>query len=126
MKNAPPASVDEYIAGHPSKLRAILKKIRAAMKKGAPGAEEAIKYGMPTLVWHGNLVSYGVYKTHVGVYPRPKGDTAFRKAMAPYEALKSTYRFPLDEPIPLDLIEQIAKFRAQEASERAAAGGKKK
>lgn len=125
-KTPPPASVDEYIAGFPAKLRTILKKVRAAMKKGVPGAEEAIKYGMPTLVWHGNLISYGVYKTHLGVYPRPKGDAAFRRATAPYEALKSTYRFPLDEQMPLDLIEQIVMFRVQETKPSAKASGKKK
>ncbi|MEJ7693564.1 DUF1801 domain-containing protein, partial [Daejeonella sp.] len=67
-------TVDEYIATFPNDIQKVLKEIRTIINKAAPGAEEAIKYQMPTLIFHGNMLSYGVFKKHIGIYPAPTGN----------------------------------------------------
>lgn len=120
-ESAAPRDIDEYISGFPSEVRKILRRIRATIRKAAPGAEEAIKYRMPTFVLHGNLVHFAAYENHIGFYPVPSGIEAFKKELAPYVSGKGTLRFPLDEPIPFGLITKIVKFRVKENRARAKA-----
>lgn len=119
-----PADVDEYISGYPPEVRELLEKVRQAIRITAPEAVETIKYGIPTYVLHGNLVSFAGYKQHIGVYPIPAGDAAFQAELAPHRTSKSTARFPLDQPVPYDLIGRLVKFRIEE--QQAKAAGKKK
>lgn len=112
--NTSPTTIDEYIAGYPPEVQAILKKVRSTIKSAAPDAVEAIKYQIPTFVLNGNLVSFAAYKQHIGLYPIPAGTQKFQKAIAVYRAAKSTLRFPLDEPIPYDLISQLVKYLVKE------------
>jgi uncharacterized protein YdhG (YjbR/CyaY superfamily) len=113
--------IDEYIAGFPEDVRKVLQKIRIAIKKAAPDAEEAIKYQIPTFTLNGNLVHFAAFTHHVGFYPAPRGKNAFKKELAGYEGGKGTVRFPLDKPVPFDLITTIVKFRVKENLQKPAA-----
>lgn len=121
-----PQDIDEYIAGFPSDIRAILEKVRAVIREAAPGAEEAISYQMPTYKLNGNLVHFAAFKKHIGLYPTPTGTEAFKKELSPYKAGKGSIQFPLDQPIPYDLIKEIVMFRVKENLEKAEVQGKKK
>ena len=121
-----PKDIDEYIAGFPNDVQKILEKIRTTIRKAAPDAEETIKYGMPTFTLNGNLVHFAAFKKHIGLYPAPTGTQKFNKELSVYENAKSSVRFPLDKPIPLDLISRIVKFRVKKNLERAEAKGKKR
>lgn len=109
-----PADIDTYIAGFPEEVQTMLEQLRTTIQKAAPGATEAIKYDMPTFVLHGNMVSFGAYKKHIGMYPAPAGDEALEKAMALYKAEKHTLQFPLDKPLPLALIKKIVQQRVKQ------------
>jgi uncharacterized protein YdhG (YjbR/CyaY superfamily) len=124
-KQTAPTTIDEYIAGCPPDVQEILQKIRAIIRKAAPGAEEAIKYQMPTFVLHGNLVHFAAFKNHIGFYPVPTGIEAFKRELAAYESGKGSVQFPLDQPIPYGLISKIVKFRVRENLAKAAKGKKK-
>ncbi len=124
--NAAPKTIDEYIAGFPPDVQEILEKIRLTIRKAAPGAEEAISYQMPTFKLKGNLVHFAAFKSHIGFYPVPTGIEKFKKELARYEQGKGSVQFPLDQPIPYDLISRIVKFRVKENLAKAAAKGKKK
>lgn len=114
-KTPTPTTIDAYIAGYPDAVQAKLREIRAVVHDVAPAATEAIKYGIPTFVQNGtNLVHFGGYKDHIGFYPTPTGTEAFQKEIAAYKFAKGTIRFPLDEPLPIDLIRRITTFRVQE------------
>jgi len=117
-------TIDEYIAWFPAAVQKILKQIRAAVRKAAPEAEEAIKYGIPTFVLNENLVHFAAFKNHIGFYPTPSGIEAFKKELSGYKSAKGSVQFTIDEPMPLGLIEKIVKFRVKEA--RAASGKKKR
>lgn len=121
MKSMQSGSVDEYIAGFPKDVQKKLQEVRKTIRKAAPGVEEAIKYGIPTFVLNGNLVSFGAWKTHIGFYPAPREVDGFKKALSAYEGAKSTAKFPLDEPLPLLLISKMVKFNAKRNLERAKA-----
>lgn len=112
-------SIDEYIAGFPRDIQEILEKVRASIMKAAPDAEEAMSYQMPTFRLEGNLVHFAAFKNHIGLYPTPSGTERFREELSPYETGKGSIRFPLDRPIPYDLITKIVKFRVKENLERA-------
>ena len=114
MDRAGPETIDEYIAGFPPDIQARLEKVRAAIKNAAPDAEETIKYRIPTFTLKGNLISFAAYKKHIGLYPAPTGSKKFNQELAPYRAEKSSIRFPLDEPMPFDLMREIVVFRVQE------------
>ncbi len=120
-----PKTIDEYIAGFPQEIQKILQKLRATIRKAAPGATETISYRMPTFTLKGNLVHFAAYKNHIGFYPVPSGIEAFRTELARYQQGRGSVQFPIGEPLPLDLIAQIVKFRVQENLEKAAARGKK-
>jgi len=121
MKSRAPADIDEYIASFPSKVQKILQQIRKTIQKAAPDAEEAISYAIPTFRLNGNLVHFAAFKNHVGLYPAPRGVAEFEVDLAPYEGGKGTARFPLDTPIPHELIARIVTFRVGQNMEKAGA-----
>jgi uncharacterized protein YdhG (YjbR/CyaY superfamily) len=128
MKKGKPVSknIDEYIADFPKDVQKLLQQLRTTIKKAAPNAEEKIAYGIPTFTLNGNLVHFGAYKTHIGFYPAPSGLEAFEKELAPYVTGKGTAQFPLDKPLPLDLITEIVKFRVMKNLEKPVAKREKK
>ncbi len=119
-------TIDEYIAGFPPEVQEILQQIRATIKAAAPGAEETINYAIPTIVLKGNLVHFAAYEEHIGFYPTPTGMEAFKGELSSYRGAKGSVQFPLDEPIPYDLIRRIVEFRVRENLNRAAARAKQK
>ena len=112
-------TVDDYIAGFPDEIQAILVQIRSIIRETVPDAEEVISYQMPTYRLNGNLVHFAAFKHHIGFYPTPTGVEAFKDEVEPYQHAKGSIRFPLDEPIPYDLIRKIVEFRAKENLDKA-------
>ena len=121
-----PKTIDEYIAGFPEDVQAILQKIRQTIRETVPNAEEAISYQMPTFKLKGNLVHFAAFKNHIGFYPVPSGIEAFKDELSVYVQGKGSVQFPLDKPMPYDLIRRIVAFRVQENLAKAEAKGKKK
>ena len=107
-------TIDEYITIFPKNVQDILEKLRKVIRKSAPEAEETISYGMPTFKLNGNLVHFAAYKNHIGFYPTPSGIEAFKKELSQYKGAKGSVQFPIDKPIPLDLVEKIVIFRVKE------------
>src|SRR5579862_5473254 len=108
-------TVDEYIKACPPDAQLILEELRRTIHKTAPGVVETINYGMPAFSLNGKcLVYFAVWKKHISVYPIPRGDEAFKKEIAPYVGGKGTVRFPLNQPIPYDLVEKIVWFQIAE------------
>ncbi len=119
-------NIDDYISSFPEDVQVILEKIRAVIRDAAPDATEKISYQMPTFVLHGNLVHFAAYKKHIGFYPTPSGIETFKAELAAYKGAKGSVQFPLDQPIPYDLIGQITTFRVAENLEKAATKHQKK
>jgi uncharacterized protein YdhG (YjbR/CyaY superfamily) len=111
-------TIDDYIADFPIEIQDILEKVRATIQKAAPEAAEAIKYAIPTFVLNGNLVHFAAFKNHIGFYPAPEGMEEFDKEFSAYKKGKGSVQFPLDRPIPLELIAKITAFRAKQNSEK--------
>ncbi len=109
-----PATIDEYISQFPSEIQAVLKQIRSVIHEAAPQATEKISYTMPAFYQNGNLVWFAVNKGYIGFYPTPSGIDAFKDELAPYKGTKSAAHFPLDKPIPYELIRKIVRFRVAE------------
>lgn len=110
-----PESVDEYLSDFPEATRLILEKIRAVIKAVAPEAEESVSYGMPAYKLNGRpLVYFAGYEKHIGFYATPTGHAAFSEELSKYKQGKGSVQFPVNEPMPLDLISRIVKFRAEE------------
>ncbi len=122
-KQEAPQTIDDYIAGYPEEVQAILQLIRRTIHETAPEATEAISYGMPTFKLHGNLVHFGAFKSHIGFYPVPSGMEAFKDELAAYKQGKGSVQFPLNKPMPLDLIRRMVEFRVQESKAAAAMKG---
>ena|SRR5215217_2839521 len=120
-KRLAPKTIDEYIEAFPPQVQEILEKIRRIVRGAAPGAQEAISYQMPTFKLNGVLVHFAAFKNHIGLYPPIRGNAAIEKAVAPYAGEKGNLRFPLDQPIPYDLIERIAKLRVKQSLAKASA-----
>ena len=122
MKEAKrPKDIDTYIAQFPADVRAILKKVRQTISQAAPAAKETISYQMPAFKQHGILVYFAAWKQHIGLYPPISGDKALEKAVARYAGPKGNLQFPLDEPIPYDLIARIVKLRVKQDNDKAEA-----
>ena len=119
-----PGSVDAYIAGFPPDVRAILRKMRATIRKAAPDAAERISWGMPAYALDGMLAFFAAFEKHVSIFPGPSGIEKFRKELAAYGTSKGTVRFPLGKPVPYGFITRIVKFRVKE--NRAKAEAKRK
>jgi uncharacterized protein YdhG (YjbR/CyaY superfamily) len=109
------ATIDEYIRNAPEAVREILEQMRTSIHQAAPGAEEAIRYGMPTFRLHGkNLVHFAAFAHHIGFYPIPSGIEAFKKELSPFKQGKGSVQFPLDKQIPFELVKTIVRFRVAE------------
>ena len=123
-------TIDEYIARFPEAIQARLQQVRATIRAAAPDAQERISYGMPAFAQHGDLVYFSARKGYIGFYPTSSGIAAFQHELAGYPGSKGAVRFPLDQPLPLDLIARIVRFRVDEqvrrAAERASAKGSAK
>ena len=125
-KTQKPKDIDGYISQFPTDVQAILEKVRATIRRAAPDATEKISYQMPAFKLHGILVYFAAWKKHIGLYPPVSGDKALEKAVTRYAGPKGNLQFPLDEPIPYDLIERIVKLRVKQDVAKAAAKRKKK
>jgi uncharacterized protein YdhG (YjbR/CyaY superfamily) len=121
-----PKDIDDYIAGFPQEVQAILEQVRATIRNAAPDAQETINYQIPTFTLKGNLVHFAAFKRHIGFYPTPSGIEKFKNELSAYEMAKGSVQFPLDQPIPYGLITEIVAFRVQENLARAAIKAKKK
>ncbi len=118
-----PTSVDEYIAAFPPEVQAVLQRVRQVVREAAPQAREVISYRMPALKQNGVLVYFAAFKHHIGLYPPVTGDAPIQKAIAPYAGEKGNLRFPLDRPIPYDLIARITEHRLKQDLAKAASRG---
>lgn len=108
-------TIDEYIAKFPKSVRDVLEELRQVIRESAPKAEETISYGIPTFDLKGkHLVHFAAYKNHVGFYPTSSGIKAFKKELSPFKTSKGTVQFPLDKPVPFDIVKKIVKFRVKE------------
>jgi uncharacterized protein YdhG (YjbR/CyaY superfamily) len=112
-------SIDEYIATFPGEVQILLKELRATIRTAAPEVQEKISYQIPTFFLKGNLVHFAAYKKHIGFYPTSSGIQAFQKELSIYKSAKGSVQFPLEEPLPLELIGRIVKYRVAENLERA-------
>ncbi|HCQ13411.1 DUF1801 domain-containing protein [Flavobacterium sp.] len=111
-------TIDEYIALQPEKVILILEEIRETIRNVIPEAEETISYQIPTFKYHGNLVHFAAYKNHIGFYPGHSAVEAFNDYITNFATSKGTIQFPIDEPIPLDLISKITAFRVKQNLEK--------
>ena len=113
-KNSKITTVDAYIAQFPPEVQTILQRIRAIVKAAAPEAEEKISYQMPYYALNGRLVYFAGFKRHIGFYPITTGIAAFKEELSAYKGAKGSVQFPLDQPMPYDLIRRIVEFRVAE------------
>lgn len=120
------SNIDEYIALFPNEIQEILTKIRNLIRENAPEASEKISYQMPTFYLNGNLIHFAAFKHHIGLYPTPNGIDAFKEELSKYKGAKGSVQFPLDQPIPYDLIKRIVLYRVEENTNKAVAKPKKK
>lgn len=116
-----PKDIDQYIAAFPSEVQTILAKVRQTIRAAAPEARETISYRMPAFKQHGILVYFAAWTSHIGLYPPISGDKGLEQALARYAGPKGNLQFPLNEPIPHDLIARIVKLRVKQDSAKAAA-----
>ncbi len=114
QENVSFTNIDEYIALFPADIQEKLTKIREVVHQAAPDAVERIAYQMPTFSLEGNLVHFAAFKNHIGFYPTPSGTEEFRRELAAYDGSKGTVRFPLDKPVPYELISRIVTYRVKE------------
>jgi len=108
------SNIGSYITDFPQDIQILLKQIRATILLAAPEAEETISYGMPAFRLHGNLVYFAAFKKHIGFYALPTGNEAFQKELSAFKTGKGSVQFPLNKPLPLELVAAIVKFRVQE------------
>ena len=126
MKSPAPEDIDDYIDGFPNNVQKILQRIRKTIQKAAPGAQEVISYQMPAFKLNRVFVYFAGYQKHVSLYPAPRGVAAFKQELAEYEGGKGTVQFPLDQPVPYDLITRIVKYKVDEDAALSNARSKKK
>jgi uncharacterized protein YdhG (YjbR/CyaY superfamily) len=112
MAQAPPGTIDDYISGFPQEVAEVLSRIRSTIRSVAPGAVETMRYGMPTFRLNRDIVHFGAFKHHIGLYP-PVRDPELASRIAPYRGEKGNLRFRLDHPIPYELIADIVSARAR-------------
>lgn len=122
MRGKAYATIDDYIASCPEDVRPKLEKLRRAIRSAAPEAEETISYRMPAFRLNGPLVYFAAFKTHFGFFPTSSPIPVFKAALASYETSKGTIRFPLDRPIPFDLVKKIVGYKVKENSSRGEKG----
>jgi uncharacterized protein YdhG (YjbR/CyaY superfamily) len=115
-----PKDIDEYISGFPVEIQKVLEQIRATVRKSVPEAEEVVSYDMPTFrVKNGYLVHFAAFKKHIGLYPAPTGNEAFEKEFAGYKTGKGSIQFPLDKPMPIELIAKILHYNLEKNRSKA-------
>ena len=114
-----PKDIDEYIQVFPKDIQQLLESMRQTIREAAPEAEETISYQMPTFRQNGVLVHFAAFKNHIGFYPAPSGIAAFQEELSAYQGGKGSVRFPLGQPLPLDLVGEIVRFRVRENLEKA-------
>ncbi len=115
MHTKPPVSIDEYIASQSPEMQDMLRKVRDAIQKSAPGAVESISYRMPAYKFSGKpLVYFALNKSHLGFYATPSANAAFSDELKDYRVSKGAIQFPLDKPVPYDLIKKIVQFKMNE------------
>ena len=114
VEKSHPTTIDEYISQFPEDVQHLLVKIRAVIKESAPEAVEKISYQMPAFYLKGNLVWFGAHQHHIGFYPTGSGIEAFKEELSAYKWSKGAVQFPLDKPMPYELISKIVKFRVTE------------
>jgi uncharacterized protein YdhG (YjbR/CyaY superfamily) len=119
-------TIDEYILQFPPEVQETLNTLRKVIKEAATDAEEKISYQMPTFAFHGNLVYFAAYKNHIGFYPTSSGIAAFKQELSEYKGAKGSVQFPLEKPLPYELISEIVKYRVAENMKRAEDKLKKK
>jgi uncharacterized protein YdhG (YjbR/CyaY superfamily) len=125
-KSPKPKDIDSYISQFSTEVQEILEKVRTTIQSAAPEAKEMISYLMPAFKQHGILVYFAAWEKHIGLYPPVSGDKPLEKAIARYAGPKGNLQFPLDEPIPYDLIERIVKLRVKQDTANAAARRKRR
>ncbi|MHB8567730.1 MAG: iron chaperone [Nitrososphaerales archaeon] len=111
-------TIDDYIEAFPEEVQNILEKMRQTIQKAAPEAKEAISYQIPTYNLNGNLVHFAAFKDHISFFPTSSGKDAFKKELSKYKGGKGTIQFPLEKPIPYDLVKKIVIFRRKENLEK--------
>ncbi|KQO25076.1 hypothetical protein ASF10_07865 [Flavobacterium sp. Leaf82] len=119
MDTKKPENIDEYIGAFPNDVQEILEKIRATIQEAAPDAKEKISYSMPAFEQNGIVVYFAAYKNHIGLYALPSGNESFKEELSKYKSGKGSVQFPLDQPMPFELITKIVKFRIKENIEKA-------
>lgn len=124
-KRRVPENIDEYISAFSPDVQAILQQVRQVVRNAAPDAQETISYQIPAFKLNGVLVYFAAFKKHIGFYPPVSGDASLEKAVSPYAGEKGNLRFPLDQPIPFDLIERITKLRVRQSTTKATSKSKK-
>jgi uncharacterized protein YdhG (YjbR/CyaY superfamily) len=116
-----PKEIDQYIATFPTEVQMVLEQVRQTIRDAAADAKETISYQMPAFKQHGILVYFAAWTKHIGLYPPISGDKTLERAVARYAGPKGNLQFPLNEPIPYDLVERIVKLRVKQDSAKAAA-----
>jgi len=114
-KKTKPTTVTEYINAAPKEARQKLREMRATVRAAAPGAAEGLKWSMPAYSYRRILVTFAAFKHHIGFYPTPPAVKAFAKQLSGYKTATGSIQFPLDKPLPLDLIRKITAFRVRES-----------
>jgi uncharacterized protein YdhG (YjbR/CyaY superfamily) len=109
------STTDEYIKSFPVETQKILNRLRSLIQKMAPDAIEKISYKIPTFYLNGNLVHFAAYKNHIGFYPTASGISKFEADLREFKYAKGSIQFPIDKPLPIDLIKKIVKYRIEEA-----------
>ena len=121
MDSIKPENIDQYIFAFPDEVQQILQTVRSTIRQAAPEAQETISYAIPTFTLNKrNLVHFAGFKNHIGFYPAPTGSEAFKEELSAYKTGKGSVQFPLNKPMPLELITRIVKFRVKETLEKAA------
>ncbi|CAA9196153.1 iron chaperone [Flavobacterium collinsii] len=119
METKKPENIDAYIDSFSKEVQEVLKKIRMTIQEAAPDAKEKISYAMPAFEQNGIVVYFAAFKNHIGLYALPSGHAAFKEDLSKYKSGKGSVQFPLNEPMPYDLIAKIVKFRVRENLEKA-------
>lgn len=117
MNTDKPETIDGYISSFPEDIQKVLQEVRQTIRDAAPEASEAIKYAIPTFIQNGNLVHFAAFKNHIGFYPTPSGTETFAEELSVFKTGKGSVQFPLDQPMPLDLIKRIVQFRIKQQQE---------
>lgn len=118
-------SIDHYISTFPESTQEILNSVRQTIREEAPGATEKISYQIPTFYQNENLIHFAAFAHHIGLYPGAKAMEVFAPQLSQYKTAKGSIQFPIDQPMPLDLIRQIVRYRVEASAQKKASKSKK-